>query len=419
VIVTFFTIVLAAPAGVGGGGILVPMYLAVGHFSPHYGIPLSKATILGGAITNNYFNLQRRHPVANRPLVDYTTSMILEPVLLLGTIIGVFFNAVSPGWAITVLLVITLCFTTWRTGTKAYETYLKEEKDQAEDENKRLIPSSSKDKEKHFTHGDAQDMSPEMAAIVKSESEHNLYAVGVLCVAWVVIATFSLLKGGEGGEGIYPCGSIGYWLLVAAPLPITIAMVWYVGNQASATYERKVELGYDFCDGDLLWTKRNTRIFPLYCIVAGFAAGSLGIAAGTILGPVLLEFGLLPIVATTSSGFMVIFTASSTTFQFLVMGQLQVDYALFFCLVGLFGGAVGNTGVNFLVKKYKKTWFVVAILTFVLFMSVFLMGYAGYVRWAIAEKHGKNMGLRSLCPAHFVPNIDLLHNSTVAGPTGH
>jgi hypothetical protein len=213
VIVTFFTIVLAAPAGVGGGGILVPMYLAVGHFSPHYGIPLSKATILGGAITNNYFNLQRRHPVANRPLVDYTTSMILEPVLLLGTIIGVFFNAVSPGWAITVLLVITLCFTTWRTGMKAYETYLKEEKDQAEDENKRLIPSSSKDKEKHFSHGDPQDMSPEMAAIVKSESEHNLYAVGILCVAWVVIATFSLLKGKLREQALLPLISSATWQL--------------------------------------------------------------------------------------------------------------------------------------------------------------------------------------------------------------
>ena len=31
---------------------------------------------------------------------------------------------------------------------------------------------------------------------------------------------------------------------------------------------------------------------------------------------------------------MVIFTASSTTFQFLVMGQLQIDYALFFCCIG-------------------------------------------------------------------------------------
>jgi hypothetical protein len=30
--------------------------------------------------------------------------MVMEPVLLLGTIIGVFFNAISPGWLITILL---------------------------------------------------------------------------------------------------------------------------------------------------------------------------------------------------------------------------------------------------------------------------------------------------------------------------
>lgn len=85
----------------------------------------------------------------------------------------------------------------------------------------------------------------------------------------------------------------------------------------------------------------------------------------------------------------------------------QIDYAAFFCCVGLIGGAIGNTGVNYFVKKYKKTWFVVAILTFVLFLSVFLMGYAGYVRWAVAEHHGKNMGLRSLCPSHLKPHIAL------------
>jgi len=56
-LITLITIILAAPAGVGGGGILVPMYLAIGKFSPHYGIPLSKATIFGGAVTNNYFNV--------------------------------------------------------------------------------------------------------------------------------------------------------------------------------------------------------------------------------------------------------------------------------------------------------------------------------------------------------------------------
>ena len=46
-------------------------------------------------------------------------------------------------------------------------------------------------------------------------------------------------------------------------------------------------------------------MYPLYCITAGFCAGALGIAAGTILGPILLELGMMPIVGVASSGFMV------------------------------------------------------------------------------------------------------------------
>mmetsp|Transcript_1926 Transcript_1926/g.5089 ORF Transcript_1926/g.5089 Transcript_1926/m.5089 type:complete len:97 (-) Transcript_1926:32-322(-) len=94
---------------------------------------------------------------------------------------------------------------------------------------------------------------------------------------------------------------------------------------------------------------------------------------------------------------MVVFTASSTTFQFLIMGQLQADYAIFFCCIGIGAGAVGNTVVGYFVRKYRKTWFVVAILTFVLFLSAFLMGYAGYVRQMAAVAHGKNLGIRPLC----------------------
>ena len=52
------------------------MYLAIGKFSPRHGIPLSKATIFGGAVTNNYFNVQKRHPACNRPMIDYDICMV-------------------------------------------------------------------------------------------------------------------------------------------------------------------------------------------------------------------------------------------------------------------------------------------------------------------------------------------------------
>ena len=402
--ITFVTIVLAAPSGIGGGGILVPMYLAIGKFSPRHGIPLSKATIFGGAVTNNYFNVQKRHPDVNRPMIDYNICMVMEPVLLLGTIIGVFFNAVSPGWLITICLVFTLTYTTYRTTLKAMETYEKEMKIEREEEEQRLLPAGGPDKKQHIS------FTPERAPdglqhIYEEESRVNWRSIGVLCISWIIIAIFSILKGGEGGQGIVECGTLGYWALVVAPVPLVGALVWKMGDELADRHEEKVARGFEFADGDLMWTRRNARIYPLYTITAGFAAGALGIAAGTILGPILLEMGLLPLVGTASSGFMVIFTSSSTTFQFLVMGQLQVDYALFFCLIGFVGGAIGNTAVGYLVKKYKKTWFVVALLSAVLALSTFLMGYAGYERAMVGLAHGKNQGIRPLCPIRLNPNL--------------
>ena len=91
-------------------------------------------------------------------------------------------------------------------------------------------------------------------------------------------------------------------------------------------------------------------------------AGALGIAAGTVIGPIMLEMGLSALVGSATSGFMVLFTASSTTVQFLIMGQLTVDYAIFFGLIGCLSAAVGNTVVSWLVKKYKKTYFLVFML---------------------------------------------------------
>ena len=116
--ITFVTIALAAPTGTGGGGILVPMYMIIGQFSAHSAVPLSKATILGGAVANNFINIQRRHPFANRPVVDFDALQLLVPNLLAGTIFGVLLNAVSPDWLITVGLVLALGYSGFSAGPR-------------------------------------------------------------------------------------------------------------------------------------------------------------------------------------------------------------------------------------------------------------------------------------------------------------
>lgn len=100
---------------------------------------------------------------------------------------------------------------------------------------------------------------------------------------------------------------------------------------------------------------------------------SAGIAAGTLLGPLLLELGVLPMVGLGSSGFMVLFTSSSTTIQYILLGMLKVDYAICLVFVSMIAAAIGNTVIYFFVKKYNKTWFVVAILCAMIGASTILL----------------------------------------------
>jgi len=64
-------LVLASAGGIGGGGILVPLFILVLHWSPRYAIPLSNITIFAGGIMNTCVNFGKRHPnpKANRPMI--------------------------------------------------------------------------------------------------------------------------------------------------------------------------------------------------------------------------------------------------------------------------------------------------------------------------------------------------------------
>lgn len=79
-------LVIAASGGIGGGGILVPLFILVFGFSPKHAIPLSNFTIVGSSITNMILNIPKRHPHADRPLVDWDLIMVMEPVTMIGAV---------------------------------------------------------------------------------------------------------------------------------------------------------------------------------------------------------------------------------------------------------------------------------------------------------------------------------------------
>ena len=77
-----------------------------------------------------------------------------------------------------------------------------------------------------------------------------------------------------------------------------------------------MSVGYPFDAHDVLWTRRNTIVYPLTCGLAGLCAGMFGIGGGIIKGPLMLEMGMLPQVASATSAFMILFTSAAATIQY-------------------------------------------------------------------------------------------------------
>lgn len=131
VLVSIF-VIISSGGGIGGGGILVPTYIFVFNFSPKVAIPLASTTILGSSIANCILIWRKKHPINDeRPLIDWNILIIMEPLTVLGAVIGSYLNILLPSYVIIVLLTVLLAVTTVKTLHKAHQLYVRENNDTA------------------------------------------------------------------------------------------------------------------------------------------------------------------------------------------------------------------------------------------------------------------------------------------------
>jgi uncharacterized membrane protein YfcA len=138
-------LLIAAAGGIGGGGILVPLYILVMGFRPKYAVALSNFTIVGSSITNILMNLPKRHPHADRPLVDWDLILVMEPLTMAGAIVGAFLSKILPDWILVISLVFLLAFTTYTTLEKGFQQFNKETRQFAEERKSVLTKTLEKD----------------------------------------------------------------------------------------------------------------------------------------------------------------------------------------------------------------------------------------------------------------------------------
>jgi len=421
-------LMLAAGGGIGGGGVLVPIYILVMGFSPKHAIPLSNVTVLGGAFANTFLNWNKRHPDADRPLIDWDLILVMEPLTIAGALIGAFLNKLLPELILTALLVALLSFTAYTTLTSAVKMYKKESKlirerlsssaggeseltrvarredTQDDDEaQQNLLDNMEETAENDDDLEDAQDSeedpnkqihyaSPDLQRILLEEREIPLGNITVLVLLFVVVLFINVIKGG----GAFPsplgikCGSTSFWMSNILMLGWIVIIGFFCRAYLVHRYHEKARVGYKYVEGDIKWDERATIVYPCICAAAGFFAGMFGIGGGIVKGPLMLAMGVHPKVSSASSACMILFTSFTATTSFVVFGLLLVDYAIICAIIGFFTTFVGQIGLAYLMKKNDRNSYIAFSIGFVVLLSAFLMTVQSLI--SLAEGGGNTQG---------------------------
>mmetsp|Transcript_64077 Transcript_64077/g.75862 ORF Transcript_64077/g.75862 Transcript_64077/m.75862 type:complete len:525 (+) Transcript_64077:2-1576(+) len=408
-------LMVAAGGGIGGGGILVPIYILVMRFSPKHAIPLSNVTVFGGAVANTLLNISRRHPLTDRPLIDWDLMLVMEPLTIAGALMGAFLNKLLPETLLMVLLVILLSFTGYKTLTKAIKMYKKEtkqmmargdivkeseltkmarqveEEDEEEAEEELLKNVEMGNDELRLGGDEEEDVNyfDELKQILDEERVPPKMNIIVLVAMFVVVFCLNLAKGG----GAFPsplgikCGSTSFWIANLIMLATIVFIFLFARVYLNRRYELKKKVNYSYVEGDIKWDSRATTVYPLVCCFAGFFAGMFGVGGGIVNGPLMLAMGIHPAVAAANTACMIFFTSFTATTSFIVFGLLIYDYGLICFSLGFTATFVGQIGLSYLMKKFKRNSYIAFSIGAVVALSALLMTAQSVISLAEGESH--------------------------------
>jgi uncharacterized membrane protein YfcA len=407
--------VLAAGAGIGGGGIMVPLFILFGW--GRSAVIRSLGATTGIAVAMIIMIAPLRHPLdpsnpardaedkaVDRPLIDYDVALLVQPIILLGAVPGKLLNKIFPSLLIYVLLLVLLVALSKKTWSK-YFLYVKRAKEKAEsrmqtDDNKPTsdieltLAGVKKD-------GDGQDndkalqkkaSDKELADLLQRESKQPWCTIIILVFCWLCLVGLA-----TGVKYLTVCGSSAYWIVTAAYIPGMGVFTLFAGRKLHTQYLKKEELGYQYAEGDLMYTTVNVLKWPTWFLISGLLASLLGIGGGMVIGPLLLEMNMDPAVANGTTALMTLFTASAATFLHTINDLSSLDYFFWYFFVALASALLGRIVLQAYLKRTGKQTVVVLLLAVAITISVVLMTIITVMKIAGDVEKGVKFEFLSVC----------------------
>mmetsp|Transcript_50200 Transcript_50200/g.94029 ORF Transcript_50200/g.94029 Transcript_50200/m.94029 type:complete len:575 (-) Transcript_50200:39-1763(-) len=377
------TAMLSAAAGMGGGGVYVPLLLLLLGLSASEAVPLSQMMIAGGATINVIMFCGDRHPqYKHRPKIDYDVVMMLNPGLAAGVTVGVMCNVVTPQWIIVAVLIVTLVLALQKSLTKGIQQWKKEsDKLQKEAEQRKLEGNNNQPSADRKIQVKLADFKS-FRMLVNT----NYYPMALIASCWCFFFVNNLLKAPQ-------CTTL-YWLQLFGML-LMCGLFTKLGSNVIGSREKDA----DASEGSIEWTPQTLVLYPIFAVAAGFLGGFLGIGGGIIMGPLLIELGMVAEANQATTALFVFLSSTLASIQFIVLGKAMPQFVVWFSIWVLLATFVGQTAIDYVLQKYQRSSLIVLSIAGIIAGSLVMMSIIGVKDTVVDVMRGADMGFHfhSLC----------------------
>jgi len=368
------TAMLSAAAGLGGGGVYVPLTVLFVGLKTTEAVPLSQAMVFAGAVVNVALFINEGHPDdPMKPRIAYDVVMMLNPGLAAGVVLGVMAHVVSPSWLTLACLFATLILAFQKTFGKATTLFAKEQKLREEAAASSQNGQNGGGGDHLMIHAAKTDTTSFFSPMVRLQ-------IMLILLCW---------GGFLGINMMHPERCTGMHAVQLACFLVCAVAFSYGGARVLK------DAGPD-ADAMKGWK------YPMMAVVAGFLGGFLGIGGGLIMGPVLLEMGLKPEVSQATTAMFVLLSSSLGTVQFMLLGKEMPYFALWYSLWVAGATVIGQVASDYVVRVYKRSSLIVFAVAGIIAASAAMMVWAGALDVHSDWTHGKPMGVQlgAVCVGH-------------------
>jgi uncharacterized membrane protein YfcA len=356
----FLLNILTTIAGIGGGAILIPIFMLMGNFNIFYAIPLSIITIIGNSLGRLIFIYNKRsYYNPNKYIINYKVLLQIIPFDANTSFIGFILNMVSPNWLVLLFILIVMGALIYKTFSKTYHQY----KTKQIDENIYIdgIEYPLEDKEIDVDGGSVYVNTDVYNNVMNSQyvksKEKYLYTM-ILFLICAILFTFTMVR------NIFEQSSFEYWLIYGCQFVV----LGFIG------------LGISFYNYKYNnWSIKNLLIYTGISSSTGIISTYIGIGGGMLVNPFLLHLGYpLDIISGTLAMFTLVSSISSIS-QYILTDRILIYYSIYFFSIGLISSMIGIKIFSMIYKKMSHNYLIVLILAILITFSFILTLIVGII----------------------------------------